>query len=104
MPKSKSKILAFLFRGKEYRVDEKGRINTNGLGYYSGDWLFVGGTRHHWSNRATVSLSDAFKNPKALNGCLGFDRDHGTFRQWGGSYCGHLPRITGAHITTEKVG
>jgi hypothetical protein len=99
--KKKMRILNFTFRGEPYKVDEKGRINANGIGYYSYNWIFLGGTKHHWSNHITVSLSDAFDDPSKLNGCLGFDIDHGTIRGWGGSYNGKLPRITNAYITTE---
>jgi hypothetical protein len=96
------KILNFTFRGKPYKVDENGRINANGIGHYSDTWIFLGGTKHHWSNSVTVSLADAFKDPIKLNGCLGFDRDNGTMREWGGGYDnGKLPRISNAHITTE---
>jgi len=90
--------LHFTFRGDHYEVDENGRIKANGLQYFSDNWLFLGGTKHHWSNTITVPLREAFKDPKLLNGCLGFDKDHGTIREWGGQYNGKLPRITNAYI------
>lgn len=95
------KILNFTFRGKPYKVDEKGRINANGIGYFSDNWIFLGGTKHHWSTHITVPLKRAFENPESLNGCLGFDKDHGTMRQWGGSWNGKLPRICRAFIKDE---
>jgi hypothetical protein len=95
------KILTFNFRGEIYKVNENGEIKANGLSCHSKTWIFLGGTKHHWSNRITVSLKDAFDDPTKLNGCLGFDRDHGTIRQWGGQYNGKLPRIVDARITTE---
>lgn len=93
------KILRFYFRGQIYNVDEKGRINANSLNYFSDNWIFLGGTKHHWSNHITITREMAFQNPELLNGCLGFDLDHGTTRKWGGLYSGKLPRITYAHIT-----
>lgn len=93
------KVLNFKFRGEYYRVDEQGRINANGIGYFSDNWLFLGGTKHHWSRTITVPLAKVWDNPKLLEGCLGFDRDHGTTRQWGGQYHGRLPRITGVYIS-----
>lgn len=93
-----SKELRFQFRGESYRIDDKGRINANGIGHFSNNWLFIGGTRHHWSRSVTVPLALAFDKPEMLNGCLGFDKDHGTTREWGGQYFGKLPRITGAHV------
>lgn len=93
------KTLQFYFRGQLYKVNEKGHINANGINHFSDTWVFLGGTKHHWSNRITVPLSKAFENPQLLNGCLGFDRDNGTTRQWGGQYNGKLPRITGARIS-----
>jgi len=95
------KILNFYFRGQLYKVNEAGEINANGIEHYSTAWLFLGGTKHHWSNHITVKLSEVFNDPTILNGCLGFDRDHGTVRQWGGRYNGKLPRISGAHIIVE---
>jgi hypothetical protein len=94
----KMRSLHFQFRGEHYEVDEHGRIKVNGLREFSDSWIFLGGAKHHWCNRITISLSDAFKNPSDLNGCLGFDEDHGTRRQWGGSYCGKLPRISNAYV------
>lgn len=96
------KKLIFTFRGQQYKVDEQGRINANGIGYHSDTWIFLGGTHHHWSNHIDISLKDAFINPKGLNGCLGWDKDHGTTRQWRGAYNGKLPRINGAYVTIEK--
>ncbi len=89
--------LRFSFRGKVYRVDEKGRINANGIGHFSDEWVFLGGTRRHQSNRIMVPFWAGWNNPELLNGCLGWARDHGTVRRWGGVYCGKLPRITGAY-------
>jgi len=98
------KILHFTFRGNPYKVDEQGRINANGIGMHSDTWIFLGGTKHHWSRSITVTLSQAFENPSLLNGCLGFDKDHGTTRQWGGAYNGSLPRISGAYVNLQNSG
>lgn len=95
------KTLIFTFRGETYKVNEEGHINANGIGKFSDTWLFLGGTKHHWSNCITVSLKTAFINPELLNGCLGFDKDHGTTRQWGGQYAGKLPRIRNAYVATN---
>lgn len=92
------KILVFTFRGETYRVNDKGHINANGLGHFSDTWVFLGGSKHHWSNSINVTLAQAFKTPSLLNGCLGWDKDHGTTRQWGGQYNGKLPRISGAYV------
>lgn len=95
------KKLVFYFRGEKYEVNESGQIKANGLNYFSPNWIFLGGSRHHWSNRINVSLRDAFEKPDLLNRCLGWDKDHGTTRQWGGFYLGKIPRITGAHIINQ---
>lgn len=96
------KILKFTFRGRQYQVDEKGRINANGIGHFSDNWIFLGGSRHHFSKRIDVTLEDAFQMPGLLNGCLGWDRDHGTVRKWGGRFYGKLPRITRAYVEEVK--
>lgn len=95
------KILNFKFRDEYYQVNELGHINRNQRGVFSSSWVFLGGSKHHWSKRINVTLKDAFENPKLLEGCLGWDRDHGTTRQWGGSYNGKLPRITNVYVTNE---
>lgn len=96
------KVLCFMFRGKDYLVDERGRINANGIGYFSDDWIFLGGSPHHWHNRVVVTLKDAFEYPILLNRCFGWDRDHGTMRRWGGMYYGKVPRIQNASVREEK--
>lgn len=93
------KILHFTFRGEHYEVNEAGHIKANGLPNHSSTWVFLGGTKHHWSNRIQFTTAEAFKNPQILNGCLGWDKDHGTTRQWGGQYYGQLPRIRSAYVT-----
>ena len=97
------RILTFIFRGEYYQVDEKGRIKANGLSDFSDTWIFLGGSSHHWHNRVTVSLAQAFEYPLLLNRCYGWDRDHGTTRRWGGMWYGEVPRIQNAHITGEEL-
>ena len=92
------KILHFTFRGEPYQVNEHGEINANGTGYFSKNWIFLGGSSHHWHRRITVSLQDAFTDPTRLNGCYGWDCDHGTTRTWGGCYNGGVPRIHSAYV------
>jgi len=95
--KRKEKYLRFLSRGDIFLVNEKGQIQGPNSGSFSENWIFLGGSKHHWSSSPTVSLKQAFENPSLLNGCLGWDIDHGTTRRWSGCYCGKLPRITGAY-------
>ena len=94
------KVLEFEFRGQIYRVDENGFIKANGLKDYSDTWVFLGGSSHHWHTHITVSKNDAFERPDRLNGCLGWDSDSGTVRQWRGLYAGKLPRIRNATVIT----
>ena len=96
----KMKVLCFLFRGEEYLVDESGRININRTGF-SDHWIFRGGSPHHWHEHVVVTLAQAFENPKLLDGCMGWDIDHGTRRKWCGQYNGRLPRICNAHIIEQ---
>lgn len=93
------KTLHFTFMGEHYEVNEAGGIKANGLPSHSKNWIFLGGTKHHWSNRIDIRTNEAFKNPSLLNGCLGWDLDHGTTRQWSGRYAGKLPRIQNAYTT-----
>lgn len=96
-----AKILNFKFRDQFYQVNEQGHINTNRINGFSPTWIFLGGSKHHWSNRVNVRLEDAFENPNELEGCLGWDNDNGTIRTWGGSYNGKLPRITNVYVTNS---
>lgn len=93
------KYLHFSFRGDHYEVNQQGHIKANGLAHFSDQWVFLGGSHHHWRNGIDVPREMAFANPSLLNGCLGWDRDHGTTRQWAGRWCGKLPRITNAYVT-----
>jgi hypothetical protein len=92
------KTLHFTFRGEQYEVNEQGHIKANGLTYFSDQWIFLGGSSHHWHNRVTVTLAEAFVDPSRLNGCYGWDKDHGTTRTWGGLYFGKTPRIQRAYV------
>ena len=92
------KVLEFVFRGETYLVNEEGHINANGINKFSKTWIFLGGSSHHWHTHITVTLKDAFDFPGMLNGCLGWDADHGTVSQWRGQYYGRLPRINNAHV------
>ena len=95
------KILCFYHRGQLYKVNESGMISTYGINHYSDSWIFLGGSSHHWHNHITVTREQAFKEPSLLNGCLGWDIDHGTTRQWGGRYNGKTPRIQNAYVINE---
>jgi hypothetical protein len=96
-------ILVFTFRGKVYKVDEKRRINANGIGHFSNEWLFIGGTKGNIDQgRVDVDCKEAFANPSLLNGCYGIDKDHGSYRMWGGMYNGKVPTIQGAHVVKKK--
>lgn len=93
------KTLHFTFRGEHYAVNEAGHIKANGLPDFSPSWVFLGGSHHHWCKYVTVPLAEAFREPEKLNGCLGWDRDHGTTRIWGGMWAGRVPRIRGAYVS-----
>ena len=89
------RTLVFYFRGECYEVNEKGHIKANGLSDFSSSWVFLGGSSHHWHNRITVTLEDAFNMPGLLNGCIGWDRDHVTLRRWGGSITDAFQELNG---------
>lgn len=92
-----NKELHFIIRGTEYKVNERGLL-TQCNWRFSGGWQFLGVSYHHWRRGIDINLKEAFENPKLLIKGLVWDRDHGTIRQWGGSYYGKLPRITCAWI------
>jgi hypothetical protein len=94
-----TKILNFTFFGKLYQVNEKGHIKSNGLDYFSTDWIFIGGSSHWKKNYPNISREVAFKTPELLENCYGWDIDHGNTRQWGGQYAGGIPRIKNVYIT-----
>lgn len=114
MKKKTEKILNFMIRGEWYQANEKGWIKRpdvvlpNGkvlsTSQFSDTWILLGGSGHHWNNHITLRREEIFKNPKKFIGCLLWDRDHGTIRVWGGSYCGRIPRVQSAYIETVKGG
>jgi hypothetical protein len=81
------KTLHFLCRGQWYKVTEKGYI------------IIMGVSKHHWRQGIDIGLKEAFKTPESLIDGLVWDIDHGTVRQWGGSFNGKLPRIVRAYVS-----
>ncbi len=93
------RYLHFHIRGEYYLVNEAGEMKQESSKEpFSGEWIFLGGSTHHWRKGYDVPLSVAFEYPKLLNGCLLWDKNHGTMRQWGGNWYGRLPRICNAYI------
>lgn len=99
----KKRFLSFYHRGERYLVNEAGHIKANGLPGFSSTWLFLGGSRRLRRKGLDVSRSAAFESPDLLNGCLGWDLDHGTTRRWLGSFHGKLPRISGATVFESEI-
>ena len=94
--------LRFECGGRHYSVNQQGHIRLIGLAACGDQWRFLGGTKHHWSNKIDFSLTEILVNPTVLNGCLIWDMDHGTVRRWGGQYCGKLPRVRNAFLAEEN--
>jgi len=93
------KVLNFECRGKLFKVNEKGElIHTDMPMKFHDSWQFLGVSYHHWRRGIDTDLKEAFNNPYSLIGGIVWDRDHGTVRQWGGSYNGRLPRVTNAFL------
>ena len=91
--------LCIVHCNERFLINEKGEIQRIDTTHeISGDWLFLGVSFHHWSNHIDIDLKKAFDNPQLLIKGLVWDLDHGTIRQWSGSYNGKLPRITDAYL------
>ena len=86
----------FKVRGEWFKVNDDGFITQETNDDFSGKWLFLGVSFHHWRNGLDVRFSQKTL-PENLIGGLVWDNDHGTIRQWGGSFLGRLPRITSAY-------
>jgi hypothetical protein len=63
------------------------------------------GIGYSWEYRGIIGITilllpeyKHFDNPEKIVGGMVWDVDHGTTRVWGGSYNGHLPRITSAWV------
>ena len=90
------RVLNFVCRGERYEVNEIGQLRRTDMKMeFSDGWQFLGGSFHHWRNGIDRRFKDT-QNATEYEGCLVWDRDHGTTRQWGGRYNGGLPRITSA--------
>ena len=80
--------------GEVYRVNSNGDMKAaDSTKSYSGNWVFIGVSTHHWHRRPTISFIDIWENPKLAIGGYLWDVDHGTVRCWGGSYNGRIPKI-----------
>ena len=94
------KTLNLCIRDEYYKINKQGEIfgGPNNIAEPSGNWKFLGISTHHWHNRIIHRFADIWENPElAINGYL-WDIDHGTVRQWGGSYFGSLPRIISCYF------
>ena len=91
------KTLRIQVRGERYQINPRGYI-TKGDMTPSGNWIFLGVSKHHWKGSIDFSFKEIWANPSLAIGGLVWDKDHGTIRQWAGSYFGRLPRITRAYI------
>lgn len=96
-------MLNIEIRGKRYKVNTKGHIQRTDIPHtMSGQWVFLGVSFHHLRKGIDIPFHPD-TDPKEYIGGLVWDWDHGTTRQWGGSYNGKLPRITQAWYTKECV-
>lgn len=96
------KILGFTHRGETVRVsmDKKtfGHIISHHGHKFSlphPSWRIIGFSTHHMQNRPIIRLEDV-TDPKQIVGTYVWDVDHGTVREWMGSYGGKLPKVTNA--------
>ena len=94
------KTLKFQCRGEWYKVKPNGDMiqTTNKYNEWDDGWRFLGISRHHWRQGIDVTVEQAFSDPDLLIGGIVWDVDHGTTRQWGGSWYGKLPRITAVYV------
>ena len=91
-------MIHFKCRGKWFKVNDKGYMTQENNNDFSGRWHFLGVSFHHWRNGIDLNAKEiigmADSNLHYVIGGLVWDKDHGVTRQWGGQYCGKLPRIT----------
>ena len=89
-------MLHFKCRGEWFKVNPDGFMTQDHNDDFSGQWVFLGVSFHHW--RTGLDIKFSIKTlPENLMGGLVWDLDHGTIRQWGGQYLGKLPRVTLAY-------
>jgi len=101
---SKPAYLHFLHRDQYYVVNRKGEIRRHigdSQSEFYKDWILIGFSTHHWRNSPDISLEEAFKKPASIVGTLVWDKDHGTFRVWGGRYAGKVPRVRAAWVNDD---
>lgn len=91
------KTLRIQVRGEWYQINSHGHI-TKGDMTPSGKWIFLGVSKHHWKGSIDYYFKEIWDDPTLAIGGLVWDKDHGTIRQWAGSYFGKLPRITHARV------
>ena len=86
-------LLYFCTRGETYKVNEKGEMTQSKNNDFSGHWLFLGVSFHHWKRSIDRTFQEIWESPARACGGLVWDLDCGTTRVWGGNYHGRLPRI-----------
>jgi hypothetical protein len=90
--------LHFMHRGEWYKVKETGEMTQENRKDFSGEWIFKGVSFHHWRNGIDMTLKECFECPRGMCQGLVWDVDHGTPRQWLGSYYGRIPRVSTAYV------
>lgn len=97
-----SKMLHFVCRGDEFVVDKKRRMmqakRFRDGEEFSGGWIFLGVSKHHWRRGIDVDCKEGFEKPESLVGGYVWDRDYGIVRVWAGQYEGKIPKITKAWV------
>jgi asparagine synthetase B (glutamine-hydrolysing) len=95
-----SKTLYFCCRGEIYKVKENGDMlqENNHYNEWDSKWKLLGVSFHHWKKDIDLTLQDIFAHPEKMVKGIVWDVDHGTVRQWGGRYCGKLPRVKWAYV------
>jgi hypothetical protein len=98
------KTLSFRCRGEVVTVSLESEtlghiIEGNGIKWLlpHDSWRIVGFSRHHMSRSFSPLTTET--QPADVDGCLVWDRDHGTLRTWMGSYQNRLPRASNATIS-----
>lgn len=100
------KTLKFTHAGTRYEISmEKGtlghvmRYGTNTFSLPHDSWRVIGFSTHHWGNRPTITLGMVLNDPTLLDDIkYVWDVDHGTTKEWGGSYHGKLPYVESATL------
>jgi hypothetical protein len=77
-------VLRFQKDGETFDLDREGRIARRGVAGFANNWRVVGFSRYWNARRPTITVAQAFGDPRLIEGTYVWDLCWGSVRVWTG--------------------